>query len=30
LICGSPEMIGQTRDRLEKMGFAADEILTNY
>ncbi len=30
LICGSPEMIGQTRDRLEKMGFAANEILTNY
>ena len=30
LICGSAEMIGQTRDRLEKMGFAANEILTNY
>jgi NAD(P)H-flavin reductase len=30
LICGSPEMIGQTRDRLEKMGFAPNEILTNY
>ncbi len=30
LICGSLEMIGQTRDRLRQMGFAADEILTNY
>lgn len=30
LICGSPEMIEQTRDRLEQMGFAPDEILTNY
>lgn len=30
LICGSPEMIGQTRDRLGKMGFAPEEILTNY
>lgn len=30
LICGSQEMIGQTRDRLQKMGFAANEILTNY
>ena len=30
LICGSPEMMGQTRDRLGKMGFAANEILTNY
>ena len=30
LICGSPEMIEQTRDRLGQMGFAADEILTNY
>ncbi len=30
LICGSPEMMGQTRDRLRKMGFAAHEILTNY
>ncbi|CAN5866936.1 FAD/NAD(P)-binding protein [soil metagenome] len=30
LICGSPEMIGQTRVRLEKMGFAPGEILTNY
>lgn len=30
LICGSPEMMGQTRDRLGKMGFAPGEILTNY
>jgi len=30
LICGSLEMMGQTRDRLRQMGFAANEILTNY
>ena len=30
LICGSMEMIEQTRDRLEQMGFAPDAILTNY
>ncbi|MGI9165276.1 MAG: hypothetical protein ACR2G5_02630 [Pyrinomonadaceae bacterium] len=30
LICGSAEMIEQTRDRLEQMGFAPDSILTNY
>jgi NAD(P)H-flavin reductase len=30
LICGSLEMIGQTRERLEQMGFAAKDILTNY
>jgi NAD(P)H-flavin reductase len=30
LICGSREMIEQTRDRLRQMGFAPDEILTNY
>lgn len=30
LICGSPEMIEQTRDRLAQMGFAPNEILTNY
>lgn len=30
LICGSREMIDQTRDRLEKMGFAPTNILTNY
>src|SRR5215217_3798563 len=30
LICGSIEMMDQTRQRLEKMGFKAEEILTNY
>jgi NAD(P)H-flavin reductase len=30
LICGSREMIGQTRDRLQQMGFAPEAILTNY
>jgi sulfhydrogenase subunit gamma (sulfur reductase) len=30
LICGSREMIGQTRERLQQMGFAPEEILTNY
>ncbi|MGB9179827.1 MAG: hypothetical protein WCB68_11330 [Pyrinomonadaceae bacterium] len=30
LICGSRQMIDQTRDRLERMGFAPEEILTNY
>jgi len=30
LICGSSEMIDQTRERLSKMGFKPDEILTNY
>ena len=30
LICGSREMIGQTRERLRQMGFAPEEILTNY
>ena len=30
LICGSHEMIDQTRERLGKMGFKAEEILTNY
>lgn len=30
LICGSPEMMTQTRGRLEQMGFAPNEILTNY
>jgi len=30
LVCGSREMIAQTRDRLQQMGFAADNILTNY
>jgi len=30
LICGSREMIAQTRDRLQQMGFAPETILTNY
>jgi sulfhydrogenase subunit gamma (sulfur reductase) len=30
LICGSREMIDQTHERLGKMGFKPDEILTNY
>jgi sulfhydrogenase subunit gamma (sulfur reductase) len=30
LICGSREMIAQTRDRLQQMGFAPEAILTNY
>ena len=30
LVCGSREMIGQTRDRLRQMGFAPEDILTNY
>ncbi len=30
LICGSLEMIEQTRERLGKMGFRPEEILTNY
>jgi NAD(P)H-flavin reductase len=30
LICGSREMIDQTRDRLGRMGFRPNEILTNY
>ena len=30
LICGSLEMMEQTRDRLGRMGFKSDEILTNY
>lgn len=30
LICGSKEMIYQTRERLGKMGFKPEEILTNY
>ena len=30
LICGSREMIDQTRERLGKMGFKPDQILTNY
>jgi NAD(P)H-flavin reductase len=30
LICGSSEMIEQTRARLEQMGFQPEAILTNY
>lgn len=30
LLCGSREMIAQTRERLEKMGLAPEQILTNY
>jgi sulfhydrogenase subunit gamma (sulfur reductase) len=30
LVCGSREMIAQTRDRLQQMGFAGEDILTNY
>ena len=30
LICGSRQMIDQTGERLEKMGFKPDEILTNF
>ena len=30
LICGSLAMMDQTRDRLEKMGFRANDVLTNY
>ncbi|HVF50820.1 MAG TPA: hypothetical protein VNA19_12075 [Pyrinomonadaceae bacterium] len=30
LICGSREMMEQTRDRLREMGFAPEAILTNY
>lgn len=30
LMCGSREMIAQTRDRLAQMGFAPEDILTNY
>jgi|SRR5437764_868636 len=30
LICGSREMIVETRDRLEQMGFEPESILTNY
>jgi NAD(P)H-flavin reductase len=30
LVCGSREMIEQTRDRLHEMGFEAGRILTNY
>jgi len=30
LVCGSREMIAQTREQLRQMGFKAEAILTNY
>ncbi len=30
LVCGSKEMIEQTRERLLSLGFAPEKILTNY
>ena len=30
LVCGSREMMEQTRARLQSLGFAAEKILTNY
>jgi NAD(P)H-flavin reductase len=30
LVCGSRDMIEQTRDRLGRMGLAPEQILTNY
>ena len=30
LVCGSLQMINETRERLTRMGFASDDILTNY
>ncbi len=30
LVCGSRQMIEQTRDRLHEMGFVPEHILTNY
>lgn len=30
LVCGSREMIDQTRERLRGLGFAPEKILTNY
>ncbi|MCG3163560.1 MAG: Anaerobic sulfite reductase subunit B [Acidobacteria bacterium] len=30
LVCGSQEMIEQTRERLMSLGFAPEKILTNY
>jgi NAD(P)H-flavin reductase len=30
LVCGSREMIAQTRERLRGLGFAPEKILTNY
>ena len=30
LVCGSRQMLEQTRERLKQMGFKPEEILTNY
>ena len=30
LVCGSQEMMAQTKERLAALGFAAEKILTNY
>ncbi len=30
LVCGSPEMMAQTKERLASLGFAVEKILTNY
>lgn len=30
LVCGSPKMMAETRERLLKLGFAPEKILTNY
>lgn len=30
LICGSDEMMRQTKERLQELGFADEKILTNY
>ena len=30
LVCGSPEMMTQTKERLAALGFAVERILTNY
>lgn len=30
LVCGSQEMVAQTRDRLHEMGFEEEDVLTNY
>jgi NAD(P)H-flavin reductase len=30
LVCGSPKMMAETKDRLVELGFAPEKILTNY
>lgn len=30
LVCGSSEMMAQTKERLQVLGFASEKILTNY